>query len=75
VDEAKEQRLEDALGPWFRAVTSTLVERSMRLARDEVADLVAMGPSAHHVTLAASGLPERVTVTCSVRVSTFAGAA
>lgn len=75
VDEAKEQRLEDALGPWFSATGSALVERSMRLARDEVADLVAMGPSARHLTAATSGLPEHVAVTCSVRVSTFAGAA
>lgn len=71
VDADKEQRVSDALGPWFAEAGSTLVEHTMTLRPEEVADAVAMGPSAHHVTPAPGELPDETTVTCSVRVSTF----
>lgn len=70
VDEAKEQRVESALGEWFRESGSHVVEHGMRLRAGEAADVVAMGPSAHHVA-APAGLPDELEVTCSVRVSTF----
>ena len=70
VDDAKEQRVEDALGPWFRESASSLVEHPMGLRREDVADFVAMGPSARHVG-APAGLPDELHVTCSVKVSTF----
>lgn len=70
VDEAKEQRVESALGEWFRESGSEVVEHGMRLRAGEVADVIAMGPSAHHVA-APAGLPDELDVTCSVRVSTF----
>ncbi len=70
VDETKEQRVEHALGSWFHASRSVLVEHELHLGPRAVADVVAMGPSAHHVA-PPEGLPEAITVTCSVRVSTF----
>lgn len=71
VDASKEQRVEDALGPWFQESGSVLVEHDMHLSAADVADVVAMGPSAHHVA-APEGLPAELGVTCSVKVSTFA---
>lgn len=73
VDADKERRLGDALGERFRLEAETLVEHPMRLSREEVADVVAMGPSARHVTAPSEDLPEEVVATCSVRVSTFVG--
>lgn len=71
VDESKEQRVSDALEPSFVEAESTLVEHTMTLRPAEVADVVAMGPSAHHVAAAPEDLPVETVVTCSVRVSTF----
>lgn len=71
VDETKERRVEDALGSWFHQLRSVAVEHEMRLGPGDVSDVVAMGPSAHHVA-PPERLPEALTVTCSVRVSTFA---
>lgn len=75
VDEAKEQRVEDALGEWFLPAGSALVEHGMALRHVEVADVVAMGPSARHVgaevAAAIAALPEPVHVTASVTVTTY----
>lgn len=75
VDEAKEQRVRDALGEWFRHAGSELVDHAMSLRHPEVADVVAMGPSARHVgpdvAAAIAALPEPLHVTASVTVSTY----
>jgi 23S rRNA (guanine745-N1)-methyltransferase len=76
VDERKDQRLEDALGPLFELEAQTSVEFELPLSHAEVATLVAMGPSSRHMSpedLAArlSSLPEPVVVTASVRVGTY----
>jgi 23S rRNA (guanine745-N1)-methyltransferase len=71
VDERKEERLEDSLGPWFERSDIALIEDELRLRRDEVADLVAMGPSARHGAADVERVPEPVTVTSSVEVATY----
>jgi 23S rRNA (guanine745-N1)-methyltransferase len=76
VDERKEERLERALGPWFRGDGAAACEYAMSLGHADVAALAAMGPSAHHTDAdaladAVAGLPEPVAVTASGRVSRF----
>jgi 23S rRNA (guanine745-N1)-methyltransferase len=76
VDERKDDRLADSLGPLFELETKTDVEFEMPLSHAEVATLVAMGPSSRHISpedLAArlSGLPEPLLVTASVRIGTY----
>ena len=66
IDPAKEQRLQQALDPWFAAVHAVEVEYSATLAEGEAKDLVAMSPSARHLKCGelddSSVLPDRVTV-------------
>ncbi|MEZ3181852.1 methyltransferase domain-containing protein [Streptomyces pimonensis] len=66
VDPAKEQRLHRALNPFFEAVVTEQVEYSAILTRQNVLDLVAMTPSARHVSRADLGndglLPGQFTV-------------
>ncbi|MFE9707938.1 methyltransferase domain-containing protein [Streptomyces sp. NPDC005930] len=66
IDPAKEQRLHRALNPFFEAIVTEQVEYSESLTRLDVLDLVAMTPSAHHVSRAdlteGGVLPHRVTV-------------
>ncbi|MFK0214375.1 methyltransferase domain-containing protein [Streptomyces sp. NPDC090298] len=66
IDPAKEQRLHRALSPFFEAVVTEQVEYTATLSRPEVLDLVAMTPSARHVSRAdlndGGSLPDRVTV-------------
>ncbi|WP_432017151.1 methyltransferase domain-containing protein [Streptomyces hydrogenans] len=66
IDPAKEQRLHRALNPFFEAVVTEQVEYLAVLSRPEVLDLVAMTPSARHVSRADLDedglLPDRVTV-------------
>ncbi|MFF9127820.1 methyltransferase domain-containing protein [Streptomyces sp. NPDC014889] len=66
IDPAKEQRLHQALGPFFEAVVTERVEYPVTLSRLDVLDLVAMTPSARHVSRADLNdygfLPDRVTV-------------
>lgn len=66
VDPVKEQRLHRALTPFFEAVVTEQVEYSATLSRLDVLDLVAMTPSARHVSRAdlndGGTLPDRVTV-------------
>jgi 23S rRNA (guanine745-N1)-methyltransferase len=75
VDESKDERVERALGEWFRVAGSTAAEFEMQLSHAAVTDLVSMGPSAHHVSgdvaAAVAMLPEPVVVTASVQVSTY----
>ena len=69
VDPAKDERLERQLAG-FRRRGEELVERRLVLSADDVRLVVAMGPSAHHVDLAA--LPDLAgEVTLSVRVAAY----
>ncbi|MEU0069248.1 methyltransferase [Streptomyces sp. NPDC006332] len=66
IDPAKEQRLHRALNPFFEAAVTERVEYSATLARPDALDLVAMTPSAHHLSRADLNdegfLPDQVTV-------------
>jgi 23S rRNA (guanine745-N1)-methyltransferase len=66
VDPAKEQRLHHALDPLFTATGTEEVSYAAVLAGPRTRDLVAMTPSARHVSRADLGkwgpLPERITV-------------
>lgn len=70
VDPDKEQRLHQALDPYFETVRTERVEYTTPLSRQEAVDLVLMTPSARHVTeseLSDDGeLPEAVTVSVLV---------
>jgi 23S rRNA (guanine745-N1)-methyltransferase len=74
VDPRKEERLESRLAPSFVPSERHDVEFPLRLSRAAVADLVAMGPSAHHVSpdslrSEVESLPEPVEVTASFVVA------
>ncbi|MFB6631001.1 methyltransferase domain-containing protein [Streptomyces sp. NPDC056362] len=73
IDPDKEQRLHRALSPFFEAVVTEQMEYTATLSRPEVLDLVAMTPSARHVSRAdlndGGSLPDRVTV--SVRATAY----
>jgi 23S rRNA (guanine745-N1)-methyltransferase len=68
VDPIKEERLHRALDPYFELVDTERIEYTAPLGRDEVLDLLAMTPSAHHLSaedlaeVAADALPAEVTV-------------
>ncbi|WP_329257183.1 putative RNA methyltransferase [Streptomyces pseudovenezuelae] len=65
IDPAKEQRLHRALDPFFEAVVTEQVEYPATLSKLDALDLVAMTPSARHVSRADNDegiLPGRVTV-------------
>ena len=66
IDPAKEQRLHRALNPLFEIVVTEQVEYSASLTRPDALDLVAMTPSARHVSRAdlndGGALPDQVTV-------------
>lgn len=66
VDPAKEERLHEALDPFFEAVGTELVEYATSLTGLEALDLVGMTPSARHLDRAeldeGGALPEQVTV-------------
>lgn len=74
VDEAKEQRLADSLGTHFAQVDARPLTWPMRLSHQEVAEVVAMGPSAWHTDHAAlaariATLPDPVPVAASVTLT------
>ncbi|MER6680659.1 methyltransferase domain-containing protein [Streptomyces olivaceoviridis] len=66
IDPAKEQRLHRTLGPFFEAAVTEQVEYSATLTRADAVDLIAMTPSARHVSSADLNddgpLPDQVTV-------------
>ncbi|MFI1365563.1 putative RNA methyltransferase [Streptomyces griseochromogenes] len=66
IDPAKEQRLHRTLGPFFEAAVTEQVEYPATLTRLDALDLVAMTPSARHVSRADLNddglLPDQVTV-------------
>jgi 23S rRNA (guanine745-N1)-methyltransferase len=75
VDAAKETRLAEALGDRFDRADRALVEYPMKLDHADIADVAAMGPSAHHAAEQRhdriAGLPKTVRVTTSVSVSAY----
>lgn len=76
VDDEKSRRLDEKLGRDFRIESTTDVEEVRELSRDEVAALVAMGPSARHIApealaVAIGALPQPCPATISVTVSTY----
>lgn len=76
VDERKQERLEEKLGPHLEPVDRHTHEETMPLGHADVEALVAMGPSAWHTDPAALGariaaLPETLEVTLSVTVSVY----
>jgi 23S rRNA (guanine745-N1)-methyltransferase len=75
IDEDKRARVDAALAPLQRAGAEPL-EFPLELRRDDVAALVAMGPSARHVepdalAEAIAGLPEPVAATASVSLAVY----
>ncbi|MFC8799524.1 putative RNA methyltransferase [Promicromonospora sp. NPDC057138] len=66
MDPDKEQRLHQALDPWFETARTRRVEYTTPLTPQEAVDLVLMTPSARHVTEAElsddGDLPDQVTV-------------
>lgn len=75
VDAAKEDRLAEALGGRFELVGREAVEYTMSLSHEDVARVVAMGPSAFHGDAGRAeeiaALPDPVAVTASVTVSVY----
>ncbi|MGW6422769.1 putative RNA methyltransferase [Nocardia sp. NPDC055053] len=75
VDPDKDRRLADSLSGSFTRTTHTLVEFPMKLARADVTNVIAMGPSAFHGTPAddprIADLPDITEVTASVTVSAY----
>ncbi|HEY8452805.1 MAG: methyltransferase domain-containing protein [Micromonosporaceae bacterium] len=76
VDPDKERRLDAALARWFRPEERRRLRHRMRLTRDQVAALVAMGPAARHTSpaelaAALAALPEPATVTAVVDVRRY----
>ena len=66
VDERKPERLAAALG---NPVREREIEAELRLSRDDVAALIGMGPSAHHVD--AERVARPAVATLSVRVAVY----
>ncbi|WP_253798379.1 putative RNA methyltransferase [Nocardia amikacinitolerans] len=75
VDPDKDRRITEAMSGLFEQVERVAVEYSMKLDRAAVAQVVGMGPSAHHAEHARdprlSALPDLMDVTASVTVSTY----
>src|SRR5690606_30054899 len=76
VQERKRERLEGKLGTLFEPRAEAVVERTLVLDHDDVAALVAMGPSARHldgqqVAERVAALPDPLAVTLSVPVATY----
>jgi 23S rRNA (guanine745-N1)-methyltransferase len=72
VDPDKEERVAATLDADFAVVDRTRVEATLDLDRDGAAQAVAMGPSAWHRAAAPDRLPDRLAVTVSVDVTTYA---
>ncbi len=72
VDPAKEQRLHQALSPFFEAAATDRVEYSAPLTGQQAQDLLDMGPTAHHLDRApAPSRPSPGPVTISVLISEY----
>lgn len=74
VDPAKDRRLAEAMTGRFIRTERRTVDYAMTLSRTDIANLVAMGPSAHHAddaTARIARLPDPFEVTASVTVGTY----
>ncbi|MFE9423335.1 putative RNA methyltransferase [Kitasatospora sp. NPDC006697] len=76
VDEEKERRIEEKLGPWLTAEGRREVEFELRLGHRDAAAVVGMGPNAWHTDGGAlarglAELPDPVAVTGSVRIGVY----
>ncbi|WP_223885062.1 putative RNA methyltransferase [Nocardia colli] len=71
VDPDKDRRLDTAMSGHFTAVDRVLVEYPMKLTQADVANVVGMGPSAHHTTTRIPNLQDTTEVTASVLISTY----
>ncbi|MFI6170002.1 putative RNA methyltransferase [Nocardia sp. NPDC051052] len=74
VDPDKDRRLDTAMSGHFTVVDRVLIEYPMKLTRTDVANVIAMGPSAHHTPAEETrikSLPETTEVTASVLISTY----
>ena len=74
VDPDKRERLAATLEPWFTLESDETLDAALRLTRPEAAALVAMGPSARHVTPAQveARLPkEPVKTTIQIRLTVW----
>ncbi|MFI2608547.1 putative RNA methyltransferase [Kitasatospora sp. NPDC018619] len=76
VDEEKQRRIDEKLGPYLEPVGRREVEFVLRLGPQDVRTVVGMGPSAWHTDperlgAALAELPEPVEVTASVTVAAY----
>jgi 23S rRNA (guanine745-N1)-methyltransferase len=76
VDDRKQARLADKLGPYFELAATGDYRSALALGHRAVRDLVAMGPSSWHadpddLAVRISQLPDPVTVTLAVRIATY----
>lgn len=76
VDEDKQRRIDDKLGPYLTPVGRQEVEFTLRLGAADVRTVVGMGPSAWHTDArrledALAGLAEPVEVTASVTIAQY----
>ncbi|MER5639295.1 putative RNA methyltransferase [Kitasatospora sp. NPDC002227] len=76
VDEDKDRRIDEKLGPWLERGEQAEVDFRLSLSQAEAAAVVAMGPNAWHtdpgrLAAALAELGDPVSVTGSVRVTTY----
>ncbi|AUG77252.1 23S rRNA methyltransferase [Kitasatospora sp. MMS16-BH015] len=76
VDEDKDRRIDEKLGPWLTRTEQVEVDFRLALSQAEAAAVVAMGPNAWHtdagrLAAALAELGEPVSVTGAVRVTTY----
>ncbi|WP_030233890.1 putative RNA methyltransferase [Streptomyces sp. NRRL S-350] len=76
VDEEKQRRIDEKLGPYLTPAGRREVEFALRLSPQDVRTVVGMGPSAWHtdaerLAAALAALPEPVEVTASVTVAAY----
>ncbi|WP_328956789.1 putative RNA methyltransferase [Kitasatospora purpeofusca] len=76
VDEEKQRRIDEKLGPYLTPAGRREVEFTMRLSAEDVRTVVGMGPSAWHTDPARlaerlTALPDPVEVTASVTVAAY----
>ncbi|MEE1788018.1 23S rRNA methyltransferase [Streptomyces sp. SP17BM10] len=76
VDEEKQRRIDEKLGPYLTPGGRREVEFTLRLGPQDVRTVVGMGPSAWHtdperLAAALAGLPDPVEVTASVTVAVY----
>ncbi|MDH6705615.1 23S rRNA (guanine745-N1)-methyltransferase [Kitasatospora sp. MAA19] len=76
VDEEKQRRIDEKLGPYLTPARQRQVEFTLRLGPEDVRTVVGMGPSAWHtdpdrLAAALADLPDPVEVTASVTVAAY----